>query len=683
MEYSLRTFYDRSNFKSLTLTQLVNYLNLIGFEVDEIDYEKNNRNPFLEDINLLLKIPANRQDLLNEIYFQKELATIFSLDLHDVWKNIKKKYAFLLHQKYLQYKIYNDYQIITDVKNLHVYSLQLENQKDFISPNWIQTKLHSNGIVPYKDIRDLLLLVNLEWGQTLDLSNQILFSDQPFYLEKIEENQTFGLSNLKNYPLPKGTIVLKNKDNQILKVLGFNNFEMDDSFSQKDHLIITSVFYNIYEDFLNLNYLANQLSLRALRKSFVENYRFSFQRFLTLVELTTNSKVLLKKHSFIEKTTLIKADRIIALKKNHLEKFLNSKEFDLSIFKMANLEIICQTKDKFYIHIPDSRTDLTREIDLIEEYSRFFGYKNFKEILPIKQITYSKKRRENINFIKNFFINQNFYEVINSSLTGGIEKSNVISLINPLNKELSFLRTDLLTNLIQIFLTNVKLENKNTCFFEVGRTFKKINRKIIEQEKLAGIFPFNSKNKNLEWFEAKGFMELFLAKFGHDNLTVESLKQSSNIFHPKRSILLKSNGRVLGFFGELHPTVRKEFFIKERIYIFELNLFHFKNYKMNSSIILHSELSKYPSITQDLSFSISKEKNFYTIKKRIQDFSNLLKTIHFFDIYFDEKLEEKINVAIRLEFQSKTETLTSEQIENEIRGLRDLLVKEFLVEFKN
>ena len=295
--------------------------------------------------------------------------------------------------------------------------------------------------------------------------------------------------------------------------------------------------------------------------------------------MITEAEIILKKHQVIEKTTTIKPFRILSLDKTNLKKILNSSNFDMEIFKKASLEISCDTPTTFYIQVPDSRKDLLREVDLIEEYSRFYGYKNFEEILPNKNLVYSKKSRKNITFIKNFFINHNFFEIITSSLTDISEKENIIQLVNPLNKELSVLRKQLIPNLLTIFLTNLKLDNKNTKFFEIGRTFQKINGKIIEKEKLAGIFDFPSKNKNLEWFEAKGFIELFLLKFGYDDLKLETLEIQSNIFHPKRSIAIKSKNKILGSFGELHPNIRKEFFIKERIYIFELNLTYFKNYK--------------------------------------------------------------------------------------------------------
>jgi phenylalanyl-tRNA synthetase beta subunit len=501
-------------------------------------------------------------------------------------------------------------------------------------------------------------------------------------LDKLVKKEVINNENNETYELPIGSIVLKNSNKEILSVLGFNYFEFDKSISNES-ITLHAIFYNIYDDLLKLNNSNNQISLRYLRKTFLENFRFSFQRLLSLLELITEAEIILKKHQVIEKTTTIKPFRILSLDKTNLKKILNSSNFDMEIFKKASLEISCDTPTTFYIQVPDSRKDLLREVDLIEEYSRFYGYKNFEEILPNKNLVYSKKSRKNITFIKNFFINHNFFEIITSSLNKNNNSDANIELLNPLNNELSVLRTQLLPNLIDVFLTNSKVENKNNNFFEIGRVFKKWKGKIIEQEKLAAIFQLNSKNTNLEWFEAKGFLESLLEKFGYNNLRLTSVDLKTTIFHPKRSIIIKSNNQNIGIFGELHPSFRKEFFIKSKIYLFELNLNSFKNWRMNSSIILHSEISKYPSITKDLSFSISKQQNFYDIKQSILNASTLLKIVTFFDIYFDENVLDSVNIGIHLEFQSKTETLKSEEIENEIIKIRTLLMSTFFVEFKD
>jgi hypothetical protein len=105
MEYSLQSLTKQTELNEITLENIVNKLNLIGFEVDDIIVEPLVFNQFINDIRLLLKIPANREDLLTEILLLKEFSTIFSLKKYEIWKNLKNNYSFLLKQKYL--KFYN------------------------------------------------------------------------------------------------------------------------------------------------------------------------------------------------------------------------------------------------------------------------------------------------------------------------------------------------------------------------------------------------------------------------------------------------------------------------------------------------------------------------------------------------------------------------------------------------
>jgi phenylalanyl-tRNA synthetase beta chain len=103
---------------------------------------------------------------------------------------------------------------------------------------------------------------------------------------------------------------------------------------------------------------------------------------------------------------------------------------------------------------------------------------------------------------------------------------------------------------------------------------------------------------------------------------------------------------------------------------------------MKNEIIIYNEYSKYPPITKDLSFLISKEEKFTKIKKIIQVNINSLTKIQFFDIYYDSINFNKVNVGLRLEFQSKTKTLVNEFIEKEIARIKELLIKNFSIEFR-
>ena len=144
----------------------------------------------------------------------------------------------------------------------------------------------------------------------------------------------------------------------------------------------------------------------------------------------------------------------------------------MQIFEQANLKLVCSSIDSFYFQIPLVRNDLNREIDLIEEYTRFIGYKNFIEIYPLKEFSYYKPQDDHIKIIKEFFINYGFNEIITNPLVPNEKKrteENSIFLTNPLNLELNILRYEFLSGLISVFESNLRLglglESKN--YFEM------------------------------------------------------------------------------------------------------------------------------------------------------------------------------------------------------------------------
>lgn len=675
MEYSLRILNKTSELKSLTLKELVNTLNLIGFEVDNIEIRKLDEAKYLENINLLLKIPSNRDDLLNQEILKIELSTIFIIYIYSLWQNLKENYLFILKQKYFQYQNYKNYKIETELLDFLIYSVEVSNVKNTKIPFWIKKKLLDAAIIPKNNFSDLLTLVNLEWGQSFILSPlmETNIENNNLRFEKLSKSITIQDLNKNQYILPKETIVLKTNDDVILNVIGLNNIQFGDLNTSQDKVFLSGIFYNMNENPLNLNSFSNKIFLKNLRKSYLEYFRISIQRILTLLELITFCEINIKKYSSYSETLILKSHKILSVNKENLRKIINNRTILLTIFEKAGLKIICTTPKELYIQIPSYRVDLSREIDLIEEYTRFVGYKNFEEIIPQKEIFYSKKRQKQISLIKNFFINQQFVEIVSNSLNNKNHFSNNVHLLNPLNNEISGLRTDLISNLVDIFATN----NSQQDLFEIGRVFKKSHNNFIEQEKLGAIIISKNNEVNLEWFRIKGFLENFLSKFGYFDLSFEKTYSFSKYLHPTRSFKIKYGDKTLGIFGQIHPKLSKNLCLKKSLFLVELNLSYFKKWRVNSKVISYVEISKYPLVTKDLSFLVNKNINFATIKKEIEKNSIFLKSINFFDIYIDKKVNEAVNIGLRLAFQSSIQTLTNEMIEFEIVKIKNFLVANF------
>ena len=470
--------------------------------------------------------------------------------------------------------------------------------------------------------------------------------NENLYCERLNEAKIFTDIHKNQHILPIGTIVLKDSENNIVNILGISNPVIQTDNTLNKSIVFESIFYDINSNLLNLSTINTTLSFRYLRKIFLNHLKFSFQRLLTLIEiLNCSNNLKVEKYSNYSKNIELKTTSILKIKKRSLLKTLNIENYNLNIFKKAGLKLVGNTKNELYFTIPNSRKDLLREIDLIEEYCRFVGYENFKEIIPQKENNLLSINRNKYRFIKEFFLNFGFNEIINSSIKED-KKINQYSILlnNPLNNDFFLLRTELISKLIENFENNLRSGFLNNNFFEIGRTFKNINGKIVEEDKIAGIFQSSLKKEDskfsVDWFINKAFFENFFKIFGYQNVISESIISTFEIFHPKRSIIFKSNNKILGVFGEIHP----KFNFKIPVYLFELNLKEFSEWRQTSIITTYKEYSKYPSIIKDLSFIIDKNINFESLKSIVQSNCKNLKNIYFFDIYFYPTSQEKINI---------------------------------------
>ena len=673
MEYSLHYLNQIAHLKNLSLSEIVNQLNLIGFEVDEIFYEKSNLNSFLDSIRIFIKIPANREDLLNETFLLQDLSNLLTFELNETWEKIKKNYVGLLKTKYTKNIHYQLDPIVSHVSDVFVYNIEIKKIQNDFSPIWIQNKLKNSNLPITNTSEDVLNLIAFEWGQSFEFLK--IDPQTSFSLKRITKTNPFGTKqNEKFQDLKEGTIILVNSQNEILTCLGSLTF--DSSIGEKKKVTLNAIFYDIHKNPLQINPLEQSFSLRFLRKTFLQNFKFSFQRLLSILELSYGIEIEdMKISSTFPSSLSIESTKILKLQKKSAKNFLNIDHYDLAVFKKTGLKLIENTPKEFFFKIPSSRNDLAREIDLIEEYSRFIGYNNFSILLPEK--TTKWKANENKTFIKDYFIENGFNEVITNPIREGNQPDSTITIINPLRMEFSSLRTELLSDLIQCYMMNSRLMLETKSIFEMGRVFTNQNSfGIYENEKVAGIFrlKMESVRKEMNWIRAQAIMERFFSYFDSDSFQIQKELHLSppDSFHSRRCIKYRGKKRILGLFGELNPKFKIN--KNEQTFAFEFNLEAFEERKKESNVKQIKEVSKYPMVVKDVSLRM----NFNSpndISKTIVESCKSIHLSHFeiFDIYMGDpnlNLNEVI-IGLRLSFQSQIKTLTNQELEMEIAQIQE------------
>jgi phenylalanyl-tRNA synthetase beta chain len=338
--------------------------------------------------------------------------------------------------------------------------------------------------------------------------------------------------------------------------------------------------------------------------------------------------------------------------------------------------------------------DLEREIDLIEEIARVYGYNNFEETLPAQaefgylSIEQMLKRR-----LREAFRAVGLTEVMHYSLgkPGGDRQ---IVLRNPLFTEFSALRTDLMGGLIDAFQYNLEQGNGPLNAFEIGQIFWTDEDGLLEAESLGGImggdpsqgrWMRSGRSQPMDWFTAKGLLESVLQRLG---VAVEFQPDRRDArLHPGRTASLWVNGTRLGTFGQLHPQLLQERGLPDEVYAFELQVdvaFDFMDQE-SVRVPVFQSYSTYPPSDRDLAFFVATQVSVSDLERTMRKMGGkLLDSISLFDEYRGENVTAgQRSLAFRLVYRAGDRTLTDADIEPIHQNIREALVEKFRVELRS
>jgi phenylalanyl-tRNA synthetase beta chain len=334
--------------------------------------------------------------------------------------------------------------------------------------------------------------------------------------------------------------------------------------------------------------------------------------------------------------------------------------------------------------------DLEREIDLIEEVARLYGYDRFCDTLPEKtepgylSFDYRVKNKQ-----RNALRSVGLTEVMHYSLVKPTGKE--ITLANPLFAEYSALRTDLIAGLIDAVEYNYSQGNGVLNAFEIGRIFWRGEEGLQEADTIGGImggdlYPQGSwtrggKPASMSWYEAKGILE---SVFDRLDIKVEyrATKEDARL-HPGRTASLWLDGKYLGIFGQLHPQIGQQRDLPDAVYQFELSFNELLTALGKEKLVTNKFLvySTYPGTERDLAFFAPTEISVRQIEKAINKAGGaLLEKVELFDEYKGKNVPEgQRSLAFSLIYRASDRTLTAEEVEPLHQKIRDALVDQFEV----
>ncbi|HAS72882.1 MAG TPA: phenylalanine--tRNA ligase subunit beta, partial [Clostridiales bacterium UBA8960] len=354
---------------------------------------------------------------------------------------------------------------------------------------------------------------------------------------------------------------------------------------------------------------------------------------------------------------------------------LTQSEIELILEK---LEIKTIEDNGVFALIPNHRLDLTKEIDLVEEVARIYGYDKIGMTLPRLDVWGAKTNGQMIkDKVKLELLTNGVDEILSYSFVSkkDLDKINLpemsmlrnqVELINPLGEEFSVMRTSLVPNILEVLARNSNRKNKNVRLFEIGSIFMPKEVPVVslpvEKENLAiGII-----GEHEDFFTLKGIVENVIDGLGIENYYFEK-ELNHPTYHKGRCATLNWNGHVLGTIGEVHPIVLENFDLNERAYVADLGyniLIQIANENKK-----YKAIPKYPAIERDIAILVKDEITSMQIENIVKETAGpLLESVKMFDMYKGKQIEEGYkSVAYALIFRADDRTLVDDEV-NKIFG---------------
>jgi phenylalanyl-tRNA synthetase beta chain len=644
----------------------------------------------LDDAILDVTSTANRADALSMVGIAREVAAL-------IGKEVRLPLATTDFQPKSAHWV-----AVEDAKSCPAYiGTLIKGVKVAASPEWLKRRVEAAGMRSINNIVDITNYILLEWGQPLHAFDADTLQDGfNIKVRFAEPNEKIKTLDDVERSLTSHNFLITSGDKPIAiaGVMGGAETEVSEKTVNivLEAALFTQVTTRRSARAQGLRTEASARYERGVNQAAIESA--SAKAMQMIVELAGGEVV---EQSVADSRS--KEVRVIDLRLTKVWQILGEVEredesvlpllSDLEVeqtLKVLSFELERQPIEEgsypiWKVTVPSYRyADIEREIDLVEEIARIYGYDKFVETLPARtEFGFLSADQEGGRLIRAAFRAVGLTEVMHMSLCSPTV-SNQVKINNPVAIEYGALRDDLLSSLIDSCAFNINQGNGILNGFEIGRVFWLDEAGSDETDRIAGIFggdptvgTWQHNSKPMNFYEAKGLLD---SMFHNLNVVVEyQPDQKDSRLHPGRTASLWISGERLGTFGQLHPQLRAEKELPDEIYVFELDFYTLLDAMMKKSIITFQPFSTYPTSDRDIAFFAPLKFTVADIQRSITHVGGeLLDSVSLFDQYIGKGVPDgSRSLAFRLVYRASDRTLTDADINPVHQKVRDLLEEKF------
>ena len=587
--------------------------------------------------------------------------------------------------------------------------LLIKNLKIAPSPAWLQNKLKAMGMRPINNAVDITNYILLELGQPLHAFDAEKIRGEKIIVGTLPEATPFITLDEKERELHETDLMICDEEGGLCIAGVYGG--MDSGITENT----TSLF--LESAYFNPVWISRTERLQGLKTEASSRFSKGTDPEITVIALQRAAQMMKEICGAEPETTIIdiypqkvqpfsvflRSERIkligaVAIPQNTIEEILTS----------LHIKIVSKTEKGWQLEIPSYKNDVTREIDVIEEILRLYGYNNIPMPTSIRMpyLVNPKPDREKIrDDYMRYLSAQGCYEIFTNAISKskyvkkwipGIENTQV-TLLNSLNADLDCMRQTMLFTGLEVIAFNRNRKNTDLKFFESGRIYFHEGDKYKEYDRLSLFLCGNNsdeswrmKTRPADFYDLKLWIELLAKKskaaidFLPSGTTTSEFSAAADIPSAllEDATLILLNNTNAGFAGKVKEEILEEFDIRVPVYFAEIS-WNALVHATSSAKTEFAEIQKFPSVRRDLALLLEPSLPFEKVKEIAEkEGSGLLKDLVLFDIYAGEKMQGKKSLAVGLIFQHHEHTLTDNEVDTVMKKLMDRLEKELGAEIR-
>ena len=633
----------------------------------------------LDDVTLELEITPNRADCLSMIGVAREINVITGNSLRLPQFNVQESSA----------NVQDLTSVTIEAPDLCPrYAARLiRGVKIARSPIWLQHRLEAVGLGPINNVVDVTNFVLMEYGHPLHAFDYHRLAENRIVVRRVNTGEILKTLDEEKRLLTSDMLVIADAEKPVALAGVMGGFESEITDQTVDVLLESAYFHpsSIRKTSKTLG-MHTEASHRFERGVDPESVIPAINRATQLIAEIAGGEV---SPGIIDVYPGKRNPAWIKLRPERVN-FVLGTEITSHQIREILTQLGCTVSDDFEVTVPTFRPDVEREIDLIEEIARVYGYDNIpialpQGNLPTPGVDPKSMLRERV---KTYLLDCGMMEAINYSfynpgvfdrirLDADDRLRDALQIRNPLVEDFSTMRTTLIPSLLENAKHNANHQVNDVQLFEIAKVF--IRSAFAESVETKGEFPnelervagiitgsvgtdvYGDPQRPADFFDIKGIVEGLLDVCGISGEIINLTEHPT--FHPGRSAEIHVSGQKICVLGEIHPEVIERYDLPNKAYLFELD---FEELVEVSNLNNEFEpISIYPSVNRDLAIVLDAEipssRPTNVIKSVAGKYVN---SIRLFDLYTGEQVPDgKKSLAYAIEYHSNTQTLTDEIVD--------------------